>query len=221
MMKKNRVMSFLILVVIGSQCCRNSSKTENTISSKTAADTALDTTMRSGAPHPGSLDTAEKAFVFNAGMDGKIELEAGQFVIGRTKNPAVKNFAQMMVNDHTRIEDQLMKTAKSVGLSLPARLPDQKVGELQKLKDAQREELDKKYIIMMINAHKKAIQLFDKAATFKNAPLRTFAVNTLPVLKHHAKMAAELGKKLNVSNHGAGDNLSSVEADTLGGKSPK
>lgn len=215
-MKMYYISSFLIIGAIALQSCRNGSKTENVISSKPGADTTLDTTMRSGASLPGTqLDTAEKAFIFKAGTDGRVELEAGKFILLRTKNAAVKEFAQVMVNDHTEIENKLIRTAKSLGVSLPSLLPDQKDLELQKLKESQREDLDKKYMIMMINAHKKAINQFDKATTFKNKQLRSFALDALPRLKHHEKMAVELGKKLNISNHGTGDNLSSVEADTL------
>lgn len=216
-MKKYHIMSLLILGAVAFQSCSNGSKTEKSISSKSGADTTLDTTnMNAGATVPATeLDTAEKAFIFKAGTDGRVELEAAKFILLRTKNPEVKTFAQMMVKDHTEIENKLIKTAKDVGVGLPALLPDKKDLELQKLMESQREELDKKYMIMMVNAHKKAINLFDKASTFKNEQLRSFAMDALPRLKHHEKMATDLGNKLNISNRGNGDNLSSVEPDTL------
>ena len=96
----------------------------------------------------------------------------------------------MMVKDHTEIENKLIKTAKDVGVGLPALLPDKKDLELQKLMESQREELDKKYMIMMVNAHKKAINLFDKASTFKNEQLRSFALEALPRLKRLKKIGA-------------------------------
>jgi putative membrane protein len=213
-MKKYYTVLALILLAAGAQFCKSGNKSQESFS-KTSSDTTLDTTMRAGtSANVVKLDTSEKSFILNIGMDGKMGEEAAGFMLLKSKNQEVRAFAKAMIKTQMKIRQDLETVARPMGITLPLDLlPDREVA-LQKLKEAMRQDADKKYIIMTINMQKKAIDLFDKASTFKSGALRTFAVKTSPVLKQHLAMATEIGKKLNVSNRGNGDNLSNVEADT-------
>ena len=64
-MKKYHIMSLLIIGAVAFQSCSNGGKTENNISSKSGADTTLDTTtMNASAAVPATeLDTAEGLYL--------------------------------------------------------------------------------------------------------------------------------------------------------------
>ncbi len=62
-----------------------------------------------------------------------------------------------------------------------------KYDELAKLTG---EKFDKKYLGTIVDAHKKAIKLFEKESkSGEDSELKSFATNTLPTLKHHLDMA--------------------------------
>jgi putative membrane protein len=210
-MKKYYLVLALILLATGIQFCKSENKNQES-ALKAAMDTTLDTTMRAGnSVGLTKLDTAEKSFILNVGVDARTGLEAGEFMLRQSKNKEVRAFVEMMIKEQAKIGQDLKAAARPMGITLPLDLPEDQEVALQKLKEAVPEELAKKYIIMMINAQNKTIGLFDKASTFKNGELRRFAVKTLPVLKHQLATATEIGKRLNISNRGNGDNLSEVE----------
>lgn len=214
-MKNYQILPFVAMAIIGLQSCGNTDRSNRDNPGTNKADTSLDTTMRAQVGTSDvDLSGDEKTFLLNAGTGGMVEVAASELILPKTKNAAVKQFAEMMVKDHTKVGAELAGIAKTKGITLPGQLADSKKNELDKMKQLTGDELDKKYIVMMINDHKQTIDWFDRATTYSNSNIRQFAVNTLPALKEHAKMADEIGKKLNVSNAGNGDNLSNVNPDT-------
>lgn len=188
--------------------------TEKEAGSTLKADTALDTTMKALQQAGRSYTDVEKAFIDHAVADGMMITEAGKFILPRTKHAAIRKFAEITVRDESKIFKDLQQVIKTAGMSLPTQLPDTKNKGLQKIKESAGVELDKNYIIMMVNVHKDIIDQFDRATTFKNNAIRQFAIRNLQVLKPHGKLADTLGKQLNMTNAGNGDNLSNIEADT-------
>jgi hypothetical protein len=69
-----------------------------------------------------------------------------------------------------------------------------KYDELAKLTG---EKFDKKYLGTIVDAHKKAIKLFEKESkSGEDSELKSFATNTLPTLKHHLDMAQNVENEL-------------------------
>lgn len=69
-----------------------------------------------------------------------------------------------------------------------------KYDELAKLTG---EKFDKKYLGTIVDAHKKAIKLFEKESNSgQDSELKSFATNTLPTLKHHLDMAQNVENEL-------------------------
>jgi putative membrane protein len=54
----------------------------------------------------------DQDFVTKAAQGNSAEVALGQIVVGKTKNPAVKQFAQMMVKDHTAALNELQELAQ-------------------------------------------------------------------------------------------------------------
>lgn len=214
-MKKYQILPLIAITIFGLQSCRNQDRTHRDDPATNKADTTLDTTMRAQASTADvDLTGDEKSFLLNAATAGMTEVAASNQILIKTKNAAVKQFAEMMVKDHTSVGNELAAIAKTKGIALPGQLPDSKKNELEKMNQLSGDELDKKYVVMMINGHTQTIDWFDRATTYSNQQIRQFALKTLPTLKHHAEIVGEIGKKLNVSNAGNGDNLSNVSPET-------
>ena len=126
-------------------------------------------------------------FVTKAAIAGKFEIESSKIALNRSQNPQVKQFAQMMIDDHTRASDQLKATVQSnPNVQLPAGLDKKHQKMIDKLNSVDAKKFDKTYVDMQTKAHKEAVSLFkDYAHSGKDQSLKDFAANTLPVLQGH------------------------------------
>ena len=147
----------------------------------------------------GSISTAMAAtsndFVDNAAEGGITEVEAGKLALEKSSSADVKTFAQHMVTDHTKANQELMALAKKLDIEVPddAALTDKAKKAILEMRD---ESFDKAYSNNQVAAHEKTVELFKKeAASSDNPELKAFATKTLPTLEAHLKMAKELQTK--------------------------
>ncbi|CAH0125437.1 DUF4142 domain-containing protein [Pseudomonas carnis] len=142
----------------------------------------------------GSISTAMAA-TSNDFVDNAAEVEAGKLALEKSSSADVKTFAQHMVTDHTKANQELMALAKKLDIEVPddAALTDQAKKAILEMRD---ESFDKAYANNQVAAHEKTVELFKKeAASSDNPELKAFATKTLPTLEAHLKMAKELQTK--------------------------
>lgn len=147
----------------------------------------------------GSISTAMAAtsnsFVDDAAQGGITEVEAGKLALEKSSSADVKTFAQHMVTDHTKANQELTALAKKLDIEVPddAALTDKAKKAILEMRD---ESFDKAYANNQVAVHEKTVELFQKeAASSDNAELKAFAAKTLPTLEAHLKMAKELQAK--------------------------
>ena len=144
------------------------------------------------------LPRSDKSFINSAAEAGNAEIRASKMALEKTANPDVKDFATMMVDDHTTVGDDLKKLAGSKNVTVPTEpsmAQRAKIAVLEKLDGA---TFDKQYVnIIGVSAHKDAVKLFRKGASeAKDPDIKDFAAKTLPSLQHHLDMADALKTKL-------------------------
>jgi putative membrane protein len=136
---------------------------------------------------------AGAAFLQKAAEANAAEIKTSQAAQTRAVDPAVKAFADRMVDEHTANEHALDALAKKRNVAVGADPdPDRqiRIGSLQKLKGP---AFDHAYVKTMIDDHAATIGLFEDAAhTLDDAEIRQFVDATLPVLREHAKAAKAL-----------------------------
>jgi len=95
--------------------------------------------------------------------------------------------------EHMGAGDRMNTEAKNVYGQLP-KDAQKKYDDLAKLTG---EKFDKEYLGNIIDAHKKAIKLFEKESkSGDDSELKSFATNTLPTLKHHLDMAESVQREV-------------------------
>ena len=158
----------------------------------TAAPSGTATSAPPGAPAParaGSVAAADRRFATKAAAAGTAEIADAQIALQKSSRQDVKDFAQRMVDDHTKAADQLKSIASGEGINLPtseSAADRKKTHALQKLSGAQ---FDRRYISGQRAAHKQAVALFSKeSSSGKDSQLKSFASQTLPTLQDHLKM---------------------------------
>lgn len=179
-------------IFIFQACGSNKHKEENT-------DTVVvDSTNANMVPTdalPDSLKEA-KEFMEKAASAGMMEVEAGKIALEKSKNAKVKEFAQLMIDDHTKLAEQLKGTATQKQITLPGGLSEDELKHLDDLKKYTGAEFDKCYMDMMDKDHEGAIDLFKSAASGKDADVRVFAAKALETIEKHHTKAEALKKKV-------------------------
>ena len=129
-------------------------------------------------------------FASIATNDGINKVNNGKMAQEKTTNERVRNFAAMLVNNHTKFGDELANIARDNKITLPALPGIAEMRQANRLAMKQGADFDKAYVDAMIDDEKKAIALFQNASTnCTDQSLKAFAAKTIPVLKIHLDSA--------------------------------
>ena len=142
----------------------------------------------------GQLSATDKQFLITAAQAGNAEIVASKTASGKAGSDAVKTFSSEMLADHGKLADELKKLASRKGLNVPDEPSMKQQALIAKLNVLDGAKFDQLYAAEIgVAAHKEAVALFRKAATSaKDADIKAFAQQTLPVLEHHLQMAQNL-----------------------------
>ncbi len=173
--------------------------------SKRAKSTAKESSGQSGQEKSESSDSSssqlsakDKAFVKKAAQGGLEEVELGKMVAEKAKSQDVKDYAQKMVDDHTKANDELKSLAQQKGLTLPTDMDAQGKAVKARLEKLSGEQLDRAYMQSMVKDHTKDVSEFKQESTMaKDSDVKSFAGKTLPTLQEHLKMAKQVASKEN------------------------
>jgi len=156
------------------------------------------------AENHGQLSSSDYKFAVKATKGGQAEVTLGQLAAQKAADPAVKQFAQRMVEDHTKANQQLNQILTQKGATVPDETvtgsEQREMNRLQKLSGA---EFDKAYINHMLRDHKKDVKEFQNESDgAKDPDIKTFATTTLPVLQDHLKMVEDLDAAVKAEKSG-------------------
>ena len=141
------------------------------------------------------MTSTTKGFVRAAAISDMYEVTAGKIALQRATSPAVKDFAQKMVDAHTMTTGKLkgLMAAKDITVTLPQHVDDLHQGLLDDLRAAKSADFDHRYISQQIAAHKAADTLFHGYAKDGDlGALKTFASETDKDIRVHLGMAQDL-----------------------------
>ncbi|HVX50961.1 MAG TPA: DUF4142 domain-containing protein [Chitinophagaceae bacterium] len=159
---------------------------DSTISSMQDSTNAMNN-MDSGTHYSSTpLEKADGDFVVDAANGGMTEIAASQLAQNNATTDRLKNYAAMIIQDHTKANDELKKLASAKTLVLPSALSDKSQKKIDDLGKKTGKDFDKAYTNMMLSDHKDAVDMFKKeAGNAKDADLKTWATSTLPALQMH------------------------------------
>ncbi len=138
----------------------------------------------------------DQQFVDFAAQTDMIEANLGQLAENVSDSQPVKDYAQMLVTDHTANYNQLGGVAQQANLTVPTAIDAEHnksmIAPFQSLKG---KVFDHRYIPEMITGHTKAIAIYKREATdAQNPALKAYAEQTLPTLQKHLDGAKALEK---------------------------
>jgi putative membrane protein len=141
---------------------------------------------------------ADARFVMQAAEGGMMEVAKGKLATQKGAHEGVKQFGQKMIDDHSKVNDELKSIAGAKNITLPGETPQSPMhATLAKLEKLEGAAFDRAYVEDRIRDHEKTIAIFEREAkTGKDAELKAFAEKTLPTLKEHLTMAQDLKTKV-------------------------
>ena len=189
------VIAFTSVLLFAIGCKKNeqteapSTDTANSTTSVAASDTSGTATAAT------QMSTDDQNFMQKAATGGLAEVSLGQQVSPAAKNADAKSFADKMVTDHGKANDELKQLASTKGVSLPTDTDQEHKDAAQKVMSAK--NVDKAYMDEMVKDHDKDVKEFEDASkSEKDADLKAWIDKTLPVLKEHQKMAHDIKSKM-------------------------
>jgi putative membrane protein len=131
-----------------------------------------------------------------AAQGGMAEAAMSNLALSKSQNTDVKNFAQMMLADHTKANNELKALAAKKKVTLPTQMGthQSKLEDLNRFAGA---DFDREYVEAMIDDHKDDVELFkNEAENSKDTGLKDFAAKTLPTLQTHLRAIREIQSKM-------------------------
>src|SRR5664280_238274 len=133
-----------------------------------------------------TVSMADKNFILAAAQGGMTEVKLGELAAQNGKRDDVKAFGQMMVKDHSAINDDLKALAAQKGVTLPDSLDAKHQAMVDKMAALKGSEFDDAYIASMINDHKADAKEFKaEAAETNDADIKSFLGKSIPVVDEH------------------------------------
>jgi putative membrane protein len=137
----------------------------------------------------------DKQFLKDAAQGGRTEVELGKLASQKASSDDVKQFAQKMVDDHSKANDKLKDVASQDDIEVPATLDSSHQSRIDKLSKLSGDEFDKAYIKDQLKDHETDVKDFQaEAQNGKDPKVKAFASETLPTLQQHLSMIKNLNK---------------------------
>jgi putative membrane protein len=164
------------------------SMSSNTMNSNTTSSTT-------GTNASSNTAVLQDNFWTKAAQGGMAEVELAKLALQKSQNADVKKFAQTMVTDHTKANNELKTLAAKKSVVLPTDIGSHKstMDDLSKLSGA---DFDKAYVDAMVEDHEEDVDLFDDNTDNSDADIKAFTTKTLPTLKSHLEIIKGIKAKM-------------------------
>jgi putative membrane protein len=171
-----------------------------------------------------AADSPDADFVRDAAKGGRHEVEIGKLADQKATSQDTKMFAKHLIDDHSKMNEELTTLAQKLGIALPDAQKDEKE-MMDMLNSKSGMAFDRAFANMALEHHKSDVAAFEnEAKNGKDEQVKGFAAKNLEGLRMHLKMAQDLNDKLskgadlNDPNAEAAQNVSvsnEVKAETV------
>ena len=150
---------------------------------------------KTGGPVKIGAKEAECVMMFGSGNAGEIRL--AELALKNAESQDVKDFAKMMITDHSKANDELSQVAKNHNIDFPPAPPAADVEMSKTLLDLKGAEFDKKYMGEVVTGHTNDLAAYKKAkGEVKDHLLKEYVDQTEPIVAEHLKKAQQIDAKL-------------------------
>lgn len=132
-----------------------------------------------------AMTEAARTYMQMAHSSDMFEVESSRLALQMSRNEMVRSFAQMMINDHTRMMQEMMALGMDPNMASMPMMP-RHAQMLQRLQAAPAMNFDMMYHQEQMMAHQEALNLHRTyAANGDNQALRSMAARAVPMVESH------------------------------------
>ena len=147
-----------------------------------------------------SVQTDAK-FVREVVEDNLLEVRLGDLAQRKATSPTVKQFAQRMVTDHQKLQDQWTDMASKHGLTVKPTLGPKHEQKVDRLQKADKKAFDRVYMAEVLANHEDDVDYFkNEGESAHSEPVRKLVGYELPILQDHLSSARQVGKEVGVDS---------------------
>ena len=134
------------------------------------------------------MAVSDSLFAVTAADGGMTEVVFAQIGAKKATNPELKKFSEHMIEEHTKVNNQLKELAAKKGIALPTAITPGHQFCSQNLMGLSGEEFDCAYALSQMILHMDTVAVFEAEAERGQDPdVKAFAAKTLPHIKGHTK----------------------------------
>lgn len=136
--------------------------------------------------------------IVEAAYDNNVMLQLSKVASQRASQKEVKVFAQQLVGDHSKTENQLMELASKHSVTLATYTKEKDLNQLKKLEGQKGEDFDITYLDAVVKHHENALDRLEELKECEDADLKSFASDHLSTMQKHldlSKVMSEAAKK--------------------------
>ncbi|HEY3755357.1 MAG TPA: DUF4142 domain-containing protein [Opitutaceae bacterium] len=158
-----------------------------------------DATANAPTAAPTQLSHADHSFALHLAMGSTNEVALAQLADTRAGSNDVKEFAQMMIQDHGKLNTQFGDLCQRKGVDIAEAIQKGQEHDLSDLSSKTGHDFDEAYVKMAVKAHKKTVDLLnDEIKDGKDSDMVAFANQALPIVQHHLEVAEQLEQKVSM-----------------------
>ena len=152
-----------------------------------------------GGMKAGQQAAIDKMFVKKAMQGSLAEVQLGQLTLQKSNNDQVKQFARKMIDDHTKLNEQMKPVAQQLRVDIPTEVSKKDKSVISKMQALSGTAYDEAYIKDMVKDHKQDLSEFQMEASNGHDPgVKYAAMQGSKTISEHLQMAQQLAKDQNV-----------------------
>jgi putative membrane protein len=129
----------------------------------------------------------DKIFVKKAIQGSIAEVQLGELTLQKSNNDQVKQFARKMIDDHTKLNEQMRPVAQQLGVEISTEVSKKDKSVMSKMQALSGAADDQAYIKEMVKDHKQDLSEFLMEAS--NGHVRDAATQGSKIISEHLQMA--------------------------------
>ncbi|UEM07888.1 DUF4142 domain-containing protein (plasmid) [Skermanella rosea] len=135
----------------------------------------------------------DEMLVQEAIQRGLAEIEMARLAEERAEADAVHSFAELMLEQHGKLNERLIQAAREIGAEIPSGPNESEASVIGRLKTLRGAAFDEVYAVGVAQDHMRHHNLYARLAGYASAPvLRRIGAEAVPVLEEHLAAAQAL-----------------------------
>jgi putative membrane protein len=137
-------------------------------------------------------DSPESKFLMEAVRGDLAEVKLGELAQQKGQSEGVKEFGEMLVEDHSKALKQTAELAKDMNVIPPAQPTAEQMQKHDALARLSGAEFDRQFAAEMVKGHQEEIAKYEKQAQSGDSKVAELAEELLPALEQHLAAAQRL-----------------------------